>query len=108
MYQPGLAVFSEWLNDNNDVQNESLMSADPNADGAKSSYTENSKGPTFATSATNPAKENFKSQRECALKDGKHPLWKCGKFIQMNVEERGQKAKKTEVVLQMLLKCTPV
>ena len=88
LYQPGLAVFSEWLNDIADVQDGLLLSSNPNADRAKSSYKEKAKGSTFATSATNTANESQKNQRKCVLKDGKHPKWKCEKFV----EERGQKA----------------
>ena len=101
LYQPGLAVFSEWLNDIADVQDELLLSSNPNADRAKSNYKEKAKGSTFATSTTNTASENSKYQRECALKDGKHPIWKCEKFKKMNVEERGQKAKE----LKLCFKC---
>ena len=101
LYQPGLAVFSEWLNDIADVHDELLLSSNPNADRAKSSYKEKAKGSTFATSATNTANDNSKNQRECALKDGKHPKWKCEKFKKMNVEERGQKAKE----LKLCFKC---
>ena len=95
--QPGLAVFSEWLNDIADVQDELLLSSNPNADRAKSNYKEKAKGSTFATSTTNTAGDNSKYQRECALKDGKHPIWKCEKFKKMNVEERGQKAKELKL-----------
>ena len=101
LYQPGLAVFSEWLNDIADVQDEMLLSSNPKADRAKSSYKEKAKGSTFATSTTNTASDNSKYQRECALKDGKHPIWKCEKFKKMNVEERGQKAKE----LKLCSKC---
>ena len=101
LYQPGLAVFSEWLNDIADVQDELLLSSNPNADRAKSSYKEKAKGSTFATSTTNTASGNSKYQRECALKDGKHPIWKCEKFKKMNIEERGQKAKE----LKLCFKC---
>ena len=101
LYQPGIAVFSEWPNDIADVQDELLLSSNPNADRAKSSYKEKAKGSTFATSATNTASDNSKYQRECALKDGKHPIWKCEKFKRMNVEERGQKAKE----LKLWFKC---
>ena len=101
LYQPGLAVFSEWLNDIADVQDELLLSSNPNADRAKSNYKENAKGSTFATSTTNTASDNSKYQREWALKDGKHPIWKCEKFKKMNVEERGQKAKE----LKLCFKC---
>ena len=72
LYQPGLAVFNEWLNDVADVQDELLSSSEPNADRAKSSYKEKAKGTTFATSATNTASDNQKNQRECVLNDGKH------------------------------------
>ena len=101
LYQPGLAVFSEWLNDIADVQDELLLSSNPNADRAKSSYKEKAKGSTFATSTTNTTSDNSKYQRECVLKDGKHPIWKCEKFKKMNVEERGQKAKE----LKLCFKC---
>ena len=101
LYQPGLAVFSEWLNDIADVQDELLLSSNPNADRAKSSYKETAKGSTIATSATNTASDNSNYQRECVLEDGKHPIWKCKKFKKMNVEERGQKAKE----LKLCFKC---
>ena len=100
LYQPGLAVFSEWLNDIADVQDELLLSSNPNADHAKSNYKEKAKGSTFATSATNTGNDNSKNQRECA-QNGKHPIWKCEKFEKMNVEERGQKAKE----LKLCFKC---
>ena len=101
LYQPGLAVFSEWLNDIADVQDELLLSSNPNADRAKSSHKKKAKGSTFATSTTNRASDNSKNRREFVLKDGKHPVWKCEKFKKMNVEERGQKAKE----LKLCFKC---
>ena len=101
LYQPGLAVFSEWLNDIADVQDELLFYSSPNADCAKTSYKEKAEGSTFATSATNTANDNSKTQRECVLKNGQHPIWKCEKFKKMNVEERGQKAKE----LKLCFKC---
>ena len=101
LYQPGLAVFSDWLNDIADVQDEMLLSSNPIADRAKSSNKEKAKGSTFATSTTNTANDNSKNQRECVLKDGKHAIWKCEKFKKMNVEERGQKAKE----LKLCFKC---
>ena len=101
LYQPGLAVFSEWLNDIAEVQDELLMSSNPNADRAETSYKEMVEGSIFATSATNTGNDYSKNQRECALKDGKHPIWKCEKFKKMNVEERGQKAKE----LKLCFKC---
>ena len=74
LYQLGLAVFSEWLNDTADVQDELLLSSNPNADRAKSSYKEKAKGSTFATSATATASGNSVNQRECPLKDAKHSI----------------------------------
>ena len=50
LYQPGLAVISEWLKDIADVQDELLLSSNPNADRAKSRYKEKAKNSTFATS----------------------------------------------------------
>ena len=101
LYQPGLAVFSKWLNDIADVQDELLLSSNLNADRAKTSYKDKAQISTFATSATNTANDNSKTQRECVLKDGQHPIWKCEKFKKMNVEERGQKAKE----LKLCFKC---
>ena len=101
LYQPGLAGFSEWLSDIAELQDELLMSSNPNADRAKTSYKEKAEGSTFATSATNSANDNMKTQRECLMKDGQHPIWKCEKFKKMNVEERGQKAKE----LKLCFKC---
>ena len=86
LYQTGLAVFSEY----------------PNADRAKSSYKEKNKGSMFATSATNTAKDNPKNQRECVLKDDKHPVWNCGKFKKMNLEERGHWAKEMRLCSKCL------
>ena len=74
LYQPGLAVFSEWLNDIADVQDDMVLYLNPNADRAKTSYKEKAKGSTFATSATNTASDNSKYQRQCVLKDGQHPI----------------------------------
>ena len=101
LYQHGLAVFSEWLNDIADVQEELLLYSNPNADRAKTRYKEEAEGSTFATSATNATNDNSKTQRECVLKDGQHLISKCGKFKKMNVEERGQKAKE----LKLCSKC---
>ena len=101
LYQPGLAVFSGWLNDIADVQDELLLSSNPNADRAKSNYKEKANGSTFETSATNTASVNSKNQRECMLKNGDHPIWKLEKLKKMNVEERGQKARE----LRLCFKC---
>ena len=75
LYQPGLSVFSEWLKDTADVQDELLLSSNPNADRAVKNYKEKATGSTFVTLATNPANDNSKNQRECVLED---PIRKCG------------------------------
>ena len=84
LYKPGLAVFSEWLNDIAEVQDDLLVPSNPNADCAKSSYKER---------AQNTTSDNSKNPRECVLKDSKHQLWKCEKFKKVNVEYSGRKAK---------------
>ena len=96
-------MFSEWLSDIAEVQDELLLSSNPNADRAKSSYKEKARVSTFATSTTNTASDISKNERECVLKDGKRPIWKCEKFKKMNVEERGQKAKE----FKLCFKCLP-
>ena len=93
LHQPGPTVFIEWLNDMADFQDELLLSTKLNADRAKSSHKEKAEGSTFATSGANTAKDKFKRQPECALKDGKCPIWKCEKFKKMNVEEKARKRK---------------
>ena len=62
LYQPGLAVFSEGLNDIADVQDELLLYSNPSADRAKASYKEKAEGSTFATTATNTANDNAKTR----------------------------------------------
>ena len=77
LYQHGLAVFREWLNDIADLRSELLLSSNSNADRAKTNYNERAKGSMFATSATNDISRN---QRECVLKDGIHPIRKYEKI----------------------------
>ena len=45
LYQPGLAVFSEWLNDIADVQDELILSSNPNADRASRTTSKRPKAP---------------------------------------------------------------
>ena len=95
-------MFNEWFNDIADVQNELLWYPNLNSDRAKTSYKEKAKGSTFATSATNTAHDSWKKQRECVLKDGKHPIRKCEKFKKLSVEKREQKAKELELCFKCL------
>ena len=69
LYKPGPAMFSGWLDDIADVQDELLWASNALGRAAKKA-----KISTFATSATNTASDISKNQRECALKDGKQPL----------------------------------
>ena len=62
LYQPGLAVFSEGLNDIADVQDELLLHSNPSADRAQASYKEKAESSTFATTATNTANDNAKTR----------------------------------------------
>ena len=80
LYQPGLVVLSGWLNDILAVRDELLLFSNPHADRAKTNYKEKAGGSTFATSATIRANDISKTQRECVLKDGNNPIWKCEKF----------------------------
>ena len=101
LYQPGLAVFSEWLNDIAGVQDELCLPSNPIGDREKTSYKEKAKGFTFTPSATNTASDKSKYRRECVLKKGKRLIWKSEKFKKINVEERRQKAKE----LRLCFKC---
>ena len=102
LYQPRLAMFSERLIDIADVQDEMFLSSNPNAVRAKSYNKEKAKSSTFATSATNIASDYQENQRECMLKDGNHPIRNCDNFKEMNVEERGQKARELRLCFECL------
>ena len=94
-YHMGLEAFSFWLREVAAVQEDVLMSGhhNPATLTKQMGKKEKAKGSTFATSATNTRKGNQKNQRECMMKVGNHPIWKCEKFKKSNVEERGQKAR---------------
>ena len=96
LYQSGLAVFSEWLNDAADVQHELLLSSNPNADRTKSSYNETTKDSdsTFATSATNTPKDNSETARVCAER------WQTSymELRKINKNERRRKKTKGKII----------
>ena len=100
LYQPGLAVFSEWLNDIADVQDELLLYSNLNADRAKTSYKEKSEGSTFATSATNTANDNSKT-RECVERRQTSNL-EMRKVQEDERRRKRTKGERTEAVLQSL------
>ena len=91
---------SEWVIP--DVQDEWLLSSNPIADRSRTNHKERVKGSSSATSATNTANDNSKNQRECVLKDDKHPTWKCEKIKRMNVQKRGQKAQELMLCFETL------
>ena len=64
--QPGFAVFSNWLNDKPDVEDELILPPNLNTDRAKSSFKEEAKNSKIATLATNTTKDNSKTQIACA------------------------------------------
>ena len=55
----------------------------------------NQKHSTFSTFPSDNADK--KVPQDCPLKDGKHPLWKCEKFLKMNCQARYEKAKELKL-----------
>ena len=103
LYQPGLAVFSEWLNDIADVQDELLLSSNPNADCTESSHKQKAKGSTFATSTTNTASNNSKNQRVC-VERRQTPNLEMRKVQENERRRKRTKGERTETVLQMFVR----
>ena len=76
----GLEAFSLWLQEAAAVQEDVLMTGNPNADNEMASKDE-PKNSTFSIFADDSADK--KNGHDCPKKDGKHPLWKCEKFLKM-------------------------
>ena len=89
-YQMGLEAFGFWLQEIAAVQEDLLMLESPNVNKAK--WENNS---TFSTFASDNADK--KVPQDCPLKDGKHPMWKCEKFLKLNCQERYEKAKELKI-----------
>ena len=87
----GLEAFSLWLQEVAAVQEDVFMTGNPNADKLKWTRKDTPKNSTFSTFADD--KTDKKTGQDCLLKDGKHPLWKCEKFLKMNCQARYEKAK---------------
>ena len=69
-YYMGLEAFSFWLQEVAAMQEDVLMTNNPNADKPKWTGKDMPKNSTFSTFA------DKKTGQDCPLKDGKHPLWK--------------------------------
>ena len=90
-----LITFSLWLQEVAAVQEDVLMTGNPNADKSKWASKDKPKNSTFSTFADDSA--DTKTGHDCPLKDGKHPLWKCEKFLKMTCQPRYEKAKELKL-----------
>ena len=90
-YYMGLEAFSLWLQEVAAVQEDVLMTGNPNADKSKWTSKDKPKNSTFSTFADDNSDK--KTGHDCPLKDGKHPLWKCETFLKMTCQARYEKVK---------------
>ena len=90
-YYMGQEAFSARLQEIAAVQEDVLMTGNPNADKSKWASKDKPKNSTFSTFADDSADK--KTCHDCPLKDGNHPLWKCEKFLKMTCQARCEKAK---------------
>ena len=95
IYYMGLEAFSLWLQEVAAVQEDVLMTGNPNADKPKWTGKDKPKNSTFSTFADDSADK--KTSQDCPLKDGKHPLWKCEKILKMTCQARYEKAKELKL-----------
>ena len=94
-YYMGLEAFSVWLQEIAAVQEDVLMTGNPNAEKSKRASKDKSKNSTFSTFADDSADK--KTGHDCPLNDGKHPLWKCEKFLKMTCPADFEKAKEMKL-----------
>ena len=94
-YYMGLEAFSAWLQEIAAVQEDVLMTGNPNTDKSKWASKDKPKNSTFSTFADDSADK--KTGHDCPLKDGKHPLWKCEKFLKMTGQARYEKVKELKL-----------
>ena len=94
-YYMELEAFSFWLQEVAAVQGDVLMTGNPNAGKSKCTSKDKPKNTTFSTFADDSADK--KTGQECPLKDGKHPLWKCEKFLMMTCQARYEKGKELKL-----------
>ena len=71
------------------------MTGNPNADQSKWTGKDKPKNSTVSTFADDMADK--KTGHGCPLKDGKHPLWKCEKFLKMTCQARYEKTKELKL-----------
>ena len=94
-YYMGLEAFSAWLQEIAAVQEDILMTGNPNADKSKWTSKDKPKNSTFSTFADDGADK--KTGQEFPLKDGKHPSRKCEMFLKMTCQARHEKAKELKL-----------
>ena len=94
-YYMGLEAFSLWLQEVAAVQEDVLIKGNPNADRSKWTSKDKIKSCTFSTFADDNSDK--KTGQDCLLKDGKHPLWKCEKFLKMTCQARYEKVKELKL-----------
>ena len=94
-YYMGLEAFSLRLQEVAAVQEDVLMTGNRNADKSKWASKDKPQNSTFSTFADDSA--NKKTSHDCPLKDDKHPLWKCEKFLRMTSQARYEKAKELKL-----------
>ena len=82
-YYMGLEAFSAWLQEIAAVQEDVLMTGNPNADKPKWTGEDKPKNSTFSTFADDSADK--KTCQDCQLKDGKQPLWNRENFLKMTI-----------------------
>ena len=94
-YYMGLEAFSLWLQEVSEVQEDVLMTGNPNADKSKWTSKDKPKNSTFSTFADDNSDK--KTGRDRLLKDGNYPLWKCEKFLKMTCQARYEKVKELKL-----------
>ena len=94
-YYMGLEAFKLWLRAVAAVQEDVLMTGNPNADKSKWTSKDKPKNSTFSTFADDNSDK--KTGQDCLMKDGKHPLWKCEKFLKTTCQARYEKVKELKL-----------
>ena len=94
-YYMGLETFTLWFQEVAAVQEDVLMTGNPNADKSKWTSKDKPKNSTFSTFADDNSDK--KTGQGCLLRDGKHPLWKCETFLKMPCQARYKKVKELKL-----------
>ena len=96
LYQPGLAVFGDWLNDIAQRYSITRMLI------ARSRTSKKRPKALRLPRQQQTQQTTVPRTSESVLEDGKHPIWKCEEFKKMSVEESGQKTKELKVCFKSL------